>query len=389
VLSLLENNPRGALAQVLDGLSACGDRSELLELLVPLEANFGTDDSLLNVGESLLRAAREAKTDPTKWCLAANAAIALNRHDIALAACQQALAIQPNHPAACQTAAWLHIRHGEPKNFVAARDTLLSLGKDTLRTNPVLTRLNARTMIETGLNILLDDEFKAIVEAQAAMKPKTTAPAIGFLLGVFDAEPDLERAERAEWVAAHATQLLASEPNAPSARRVRAEALFRVVDLTATANPKGGPPVFGGDRVAAAMRAFEELPPEERTEASAAAGIALLQLKGQGNVATAMRTVGALQAVEGSLNSRQLEALGVVLAANGRTAEAIRVMERAIRMPRPSAGLWIALALAYHKNKQPNDAQAALAQAHDTPNRSTREQLELVAAKQHLAKDNQ
>jgi hypothetical protein len=109
--------------------------------------------------------------------------------------------------------------------------------------------------------------------------------------------------------------------------------------------------------------------------------VATLQLKGEGNAAAALRTVTPLQNNEARLNARQLEVLGAVLAANGRTADAVRVLERAVNMPVPTVGCRVALAMAYHKNRQPADRDRQLAQAEGALGRSAREQAELVAAK--------
>ncbi len=268
--------------------------------------------------------------------------------------------------------------------FRPRRETLVTLGETALRTHPALVQLHAHAMAET-LWILIDDEFNAVREAQTKLKPKTSVPAVAFLLGVFSATPSRERAE---WVALRAADVLAEDSSANVARRIRAAALYQLADLAVTSNPKDGLPVWNGDLVTVAMRAFEEMPTEERTEPGVVAAIATLQLKGQGNAAAALRTAGALRAVEGSLNSVQLEILGAVLTANDKPADAVRVLERAAKLSRPSAGLWAALAVAYHKNKQPDDARAALDRAADTPNRSAREQAEFVFAKQLLLKEN-
>jgi tetratricopeptide (TPR) repeat protein len=386
VLALQENNPNAAMREIIDGLEKCGDRTELLELLVPLSARMGNDETLLNAARSLLKAAEDAKTDANKWCLFANAALALQRHDDAFIACQRARAVQRDHPVACQIEAWLLIRTGK---FVQARESLLALGEPALRTHFGPAQLHGRVMAET-LWVLIDDEFNAVLEAQAKLKPKTSLPAVGFLRGVFSADPD---AKRAEWVAAQAARVLVNDPDAPLARRLRADALYRLADLAVTPNPKGGAPLWDGNLVSAALRAFDDLRPEEKTEPGALAAVAALQLKGQGNAAAALRTAGGLRAVEGSLNSWQLEVLGAVLTANGKPADAVRVLERAARLPNPTAGLRVALAVAYHRNNQPGDAREEIARAEnprggDAPTRSAREQAELVAAKQLLLKEN-
>jgi hypothetical protein len=116
--------------------------------------------------------------------------------------------------------------------------------------------------------------------------------------------------------------------------------------------------------------------------------LAAIQLKGQRNAAAALRTISALHAVEGSLGPAQLEVLGAVLIATDRTADGLRVLERAEKLPRPTAGLRVALALAYHKNKQPGDRDAAIQRAENTPTRSPREQAELIAAKLLFQREN-
>src|SRR5262249_27625458 len=240
---------------------------------------------------------------------------------------------------------------------VRAREVLTTLGEAALRTNPGLARLNARALVGSGLWVLVDGEFKAVVEAQAALRQKSSAPAMGFLLGVFDAEPNVERTE---WVVAQVTRVLAEDPNAPTGRRLQAEALFRLAELSATRTPRpdGSPPVWNADRVGLALRAFEQLPLEERAESGAIAAIAALQLRGQGMKAAALRTVTPLLPLEAKLPPAQLEVLGAVLAANDRSADAVRVLERAVKSPGPTAGCWTTLALAYQKNNQPLDAQA-------------------------------
>src|SRR5262249_7404149 len=127
---------------------------------------------------------------------------------------------------------------------------------------------------------------------------------------------------------------------------------------------------------------------EERAESGAIAAIAALQLRGQGMKAAALRTVTPLLPLEAKLPPAQLEVLGAVLAANDRSADAVRVLERAVKSPAPTAGCWTPLALAYQKNNQPLDAQAALAQAFLVPGASDREHAERVAAKILFQREN-
>jgi hypothetical protein len=95
-----------------------------------------------------------------------------------------------------------------------------------------------------------------------------------------------------------------------------------------------------------------------------------------------MRTATELLAAEALLNAFELEVLGSVLTANGKAAEALRLLERAERMPGASVGVRVALALAYQRNNQPLDRDAALDRAERVSSRSAREHAELIAAKQ-------
>ena len=140
--------------------------------------------------------------------------------------------------------------------------------------------------------------------------------------------------------------------------------------------------MWNADRVTAALLAYNQLPLAERVLPDVLAAIATLQLKGEGNAAAALRTIDPLLAHEATLGPTQLEALGAVLTANDRPADAVRVLERARDLSRPpSVGCLVALALAYHKNRQPAHVERALGEVDRSPGRSDREQAELVAAK--------
>ncbi len=383
-LALQENDPAGAIQAFLDGLAACGDRPEFLEQLVALVSRFGTDASIRNLADRMWKSAEAAKTNPVKWCLAAEVALVVNRPDAAFLACRNARAIQPNLPWACATQARILVRNGK---YLEARESLAPLGETAILLNPTLTRLHARILVGCGLWILRDEEFKKVTEAQAKLKPKTSVPAVAFLMGVLDAPAD---AERAAWVAAMAELVLAKDPGANGAALAKAEALYRLADLSATPHPEDRtrPPVWNATRVIAAMRALSQLSLEQRAELDIIAAVATLQLKGEGNPTAALRTVAPLLATEATATPAQLEILGSVLIANNRPADAVRLLERAARSSQPSASCLVALTVAYLKNHQPIDARATLARAENIPNRSDREQAELIVAKFMLQREN-
>ncbi|MCE9568204.1 MAG: tetratricopeptide repeat protein [Planctomycetes bacterium] len=376
-LALQDNKPVEAIQAILDGLAACGDQPEFLEQLVTLVARFGTEDSIQNLANRIWKSAEATKTDPVKWCLAAEAALVVNRPDKASLACRNALAVRPNDPWACATLARILVRNGK---FIEAREALAPLGATTILLSPTLTRLHARILVGSGLWILHDDEYKKVTDAQAKLKVKSSIPSVAFLQGVLDASPDVERAA---WVAARAELILAADPNASGAALARAEALHRLANLTVTAHPedRSQPPVWNASRVTAALRAIGQLTLEQRAEPEWITTVAMLQLKGEGNAGAALRTITPLLARQATATPAQLEILGQVLSANNRPAEAVRLLEPAARVHRPSAGCLVALALAYHKNHQPIDAARTLKEAEDIPNRTDREQAELIAAK--------
>jgi len=383
-LALQENNPVEAVQSILEGLAACGDQPEFLEQLVMLIARFGTEDSIRSLADRIWKAAETTKTDRTKWCLAAEMALIVNRPDAASLACRNALAVRPNDPWACATLARILVRSGK---FSEAREALAPLGAVAILMNPTLTRIHAHIMIGSGLWVLRDDEYKTVTDAQAKLKVKTSLLSVAFLLGVLDAGPDVERSA---WVAAQAELILAADASAPGAALARAEALYRLANMTVTAHPedRSRPPVWNASRVTAALRAIGQLTLEERADPNLLAAVAVLQLKGENNAGAALRTITPLLATQVNATPAQLEVLGLVMIANNRHAEAVRLLERAARAPRPSVGCLVALAVAYLKNNQPIEARAMLRRAEDTPNRTDREQAELVTAKFMFLREN-
>ncbi len=383
-LALLAGDKNAALMQAMDGIKACGDRVEFLELQRRLVASSGDQDRLIELVETLHKAAEAAKIDPTKWCLVGMVWAQLRRNDKALGAYDTALAIQRNHPMACRLKAEVLANSGTPRDLVEARELLDRVDKIYLRGMPMLAYLNARIMVGSGLWVLVEDEFNQVLETQARIQPKTSLPAVGFLEGVLNAPSTVERTE---WVAAQAARVMSDDPHSAAARLLRFLALYQLADLSVTIDPRGGAPVWDTTRVAAAIRAFDDIGLEERARPEVVVRLASLQLKGERNAVVAFRTASALLAAESALNAFELEVLGAVLTANGRAADAVRILERAEKMPGPTAGLRVALAVAYRATNQIDVSQAALIRAESSLHRSAREQAELIAAQQQLKRE--
>jgi predicted Zn-dependent protease len=363
-LAVREGNYRQALETLLEGLAACGDRPELLDLLMRLAAATGNAEPAFKM---MWGAAEKAGTDPVKWCLAATAALATGRHHReALAACENARKHAPDHPWArrIQVRVWL-----DTGETAKALELLRSFGEPALRTDPRLVRLYARALVEAG-QAADGEQFASELEKAELGRP---VPVLGvsYLRGLFDAKPDLARARR---VADRANRLLANWPDDPGACRVLADALFRQSELAALP--------WNADAARGALRAFDRLPSADKTEPGVVTSVAALQLKALNDPAAASRTVAPFRdpANAALLTPVQREVMGAVSIATGKPDEAIAMLERAVRDPNATAGCWVQLALAYHAKGRAVDARAALEKAATFPNRSTREEAERLSA---------
>jgi hypothetical protein len=279
------------------GLAACGDRPELLDLLTPL-ARVGR-----NPGAALRltwAAAEKADTDPTKWCLAASAALAAGDRLKALAACEKARRSAAAHPWACTTEAGLWLEEGRPGR---ALELLRGLDRSVSLADPARTRRYALALVESDRPI---EEVREVAD-EVLRIGKPTAAAVAFLRGVLDARRP--GADRAAWVADRARKLLADRPGESLPRRLLAEALYRQSELS--------DPPWAVDPARAALLAYQGLPAADRARAAVAAAVAALYLKALNDPAAALRAAAPLRDATARLTPAQAEVLGAVLTANG------------------------------------------------------------------------
>jgi Flp pilus assembly protein TadD len=373
-LALRADDPVTAREVLFEGLAACGDRVELLDLLLPVARRAGDPVEAAAVA---WKAAAEAKTDPAKWCLAAHALRAAGRRDLAIDACVAAREIAPNYPTACRTEALLWLETGEPREAIGR---LRLLGTEAARADPMVAWLFARALVENG-------QFGEAGERMDAQEARGhPAAAVAFLRGVFDAAPARDTADgpvtRARWVADRADRLLGRRLDDPIARRVMADALARQSELAS--------PPWDDGVARRALLAYDGLPSADREDLAVVATVAHLRLKAiKADAGQALRAAAPLAepANVPLLTPVQLEVLGAVLTANGRHKEAIPALERAVRSSGATAGCWAQLALAYHADRRPREARAALGQALNVPTRSSREQFEWNAAKQLIERE--
>jgi predicted Zn-dependent protease len=370
-----ERDVAGAAEALRQGLIACGGKVELLDPFIRLLSATGHAADALRIVWS---EAEAAKTDPVKWCMAANAALAADRRNLALLACRNARTAAPDHPWACQTEARLLLENGEAS---AALELLLKLGDAALKADPLTARLHARAMIETGLSALRDSTLDELVAAAVGKQPAPVVP-VAFLRGVMDARnPDTET-ERAAWVAARAQKLLADWPDDALARRLQADALYRQAELS--------DPPWPVETARAALRAYQGLPAADQSDVGVAASTAALYLKALKDAGGAGRAAAPLRdpAAAALLTPAQVETLAAVLITEGRPGDAIAVLGRVCvppptgqTIPGGTAGCWVQLARALHANRQRDQARAALDMVLNIPNRSAREHAEWVETK--------
>jgi predicted Zn-dependent protease len=366
LVAVRRGNVKLAIETLLRGLTACGDRAELLDLLARLAMATGNSEVAFEVTWA---AAERAGTDPLKWCIAASAALDTGRHyDAVLAACANIRKVAPNYPAACRIEARLWLESDEPGKALA---TLESRGHMALRTEPALLRLHARALAEAKMTARAEEMFDELEKREREGRRPHPVLGVALLRGVLDAKPD---AARAVWVARRATRLLAGWPDDVAARWLLADAQFRRSEL--------GSPPWNPELAYASLAAYDRLPASAREDPAVIAAVAALRLKALGDVAGATRAIAPLRD-PGSmplLTPTQREVVGAVLVAGGKPGEAVSVLEWAVRGPGTTAGCWVQLALAYHAEGRSADARAALERAGEALHRSSREEVEWRAA---------
>ena len=123
----LYETARGVLVR---GLKARSDDPELAQLFARLLAAEGRP---LEATQLLVGLARQHPDKPVWWALAAEAAVAANRREVALEACTQLRAKDPDNRWAARTEARLWVEAGEP---IKALPILARLGDDALARDP-------------------------------------------------------------------------------------------------------------------------------------------------------------------------------------------------------------------------------------------------------------
>lgn len=312
-----------AVATLTRGLSACGDRTELLAAFAAVQRHHDPQEAL----DLLQRAAREHPEDDALKRLVAETAMRISRADVALAICDEAIAKNLDLPWARRVRAKIMVEQNRPSEAITAlepiRTDLLRSASDAELWVTALAQANEAVRIE-----------QALADAKVNSAPVTLYVRCGRAL---------LRAERIDLAERWAAEALRVSSNHRDARVLHADCLRAWAE-------KDAAPEWNSDRVRAAVRACEWLRQIEPDNLEFANNLAWLQLKGLQQPALALSTAAPLRDCESSpqqLLPEMLETLGAIYLELGQTEKAARLFERAIRESQPSPSLLIHLARAY------------------------------------------
>lgn len=349
--------------RVVRGIEATGgsdpDLAALFARMLALEGRP------LDAYASLKRSAEQRPGEPVWWALAAEAALAAGNRQLALAACEKLRQANPTDKWAVRTEARLWLDADQPAKALAV---LAPVPTKDLLTDPTAVRLYARAAAEVGPEGR-PAEFTAAAEA-AAVQANNPMVAVAALRGWLDAPPT---AARAETVAARADALQARWPADAPLLRVTADARYLAAE-------RADPP-WPLAKVQAAVLAVEQLQLRLPGDTDSLVSLGWLRLLGERNPEQAARDLAPLaEGADAPTRSvAELEVLGAVYLATARTADAVRVLDRAARSRDATTGCFIYLALAQHAAGNSQAARSALAVARMRP-RSPREQAPYRAA---------
>jgi tetratricopeptide (TPR) repeat protein len=374
-LAWQEQDIRGAFERYLEALRRCPDPVPVWERFLPFLTHFASESSLQRLSEHLWREAEQAGQDAQLWCLAAQAAAAVQLYEQALEACRRARQIQAGHPTACLLEATLWLRSGDS---VRARAALESLAPHWFRRHPEAARLYGQCLAATASLDTLIRRYQELFPSSAANDPAVAA----FLRGVGE---NSETVEILRWTVRELQT--AAVRGEPLCCRYYTELRFRLAEALVRPHPSGGPAVWDAEAVTAALYAFQTLSPEQLREPDMLLAQATLYAFGGQQPEVARRLIEPLLHPPSSrpLTPAQQLALAYILLASQQARDALPLLTSLQQSsPSPPAALWIALAWVYHDLGEPQQAATALDRAALTPYRSAREQADWVALKHRI-----
>ena len=351
-----------ALGFLKRGLQACPDDAALAEI---------QDHVLRSQGrglESARRLAEEARRRPqsaTWWRIAVEAARLAGRADLAIELLAESRQLRPGEPWTVLAETELRLNAGDAK---AAAASLRTLGTERLAGENGALRLAARTFAEAGET----SELTALTAAADARAQKfgMSEPLTSLIGGLLDAPLNQGRATDA---AARSEAALRRFPGDPELLKRLALAQFQRAEL---AN-------WGRDEVTRAVGAATRYRASAFGDRDVAFWLGALRLYGEDRAQQALRDLETIRANETEATASELAVIGEALRRSGQTDPALRLLGLAVSKPRPSAGVFIQLALARQAAGDVPQAKEALAQAQRLP-RTPREQADYAAAARML-----
>ena len=312
-----------------------------------------------------------AEKDPKNldlWLQLAEAAAASGELGKAGNAVSRASALAPDDPRALRLAAGLALVNAEPTKAVLLLD---KLGDNTLARDPKLARWYVAALIDGSLTHKLPAFLKSVEEV--SVQANQPAP-IGYALrGINDSTRFDYQASKA--AIAIVDRLLIRWPDQLDLLMAQTMAHYRIAQNSVPMWELGATK----DAIRALMRLRDKVPDNP----DIAASIAWIRLKGEKRANLALidaRALADLRKNELPLSAWQMQVLGWVYYANDRNADAISVLEKARDSGARSAGVLIALALAYNKEKRWDDAKATIQMAQAQSDRNAQEQADYKEA---------
>ena len=348
-----------AAKAINDGVAACPDDLRLTRLLAWMLQREDRADDALKVATA---AAERNPNLPAWWLFVAEAAQGANRRDKAIAALRKAQDVAPNQPGPMYAEARLLVEAGKAADALVL---LKKLKEESLARDPEGARAYAHALTET--NGPAEGFLNRVEElGNAANSP---AAIVAAYRGYFEAPVDAARTER---VVRAMASVRTRWPDDANVALLRAESLMRKLEY--------GPPAWDQATSRDAARAGEVALALNAGNQTAAAGLALVRLRGLNDPSAAATTVATLTASGEPLAPFAVEVAGQVLLAANRVEDAYRLLDTARQSRQATAGCWVQLAHARFRRGQKLEASEALLAAGNLP-QTPRERADFQAAR--------
>jgi tetratricopeptide (TPR) repeat protein len=340
-------NAEGITA-LLKAIETVGDQPQLLQMFTNL-AIFSKRE--MGAYERLKQAAERNPKQPIYWRLAAQAAMAADRRDLANTMLEEASTRQPDDPSIALMQAALFNGTGHPELVIKA---LRNFPDEAWLRTPQGTMVLARALAEIGDTERLDAFLKGAADlGDKASRPE---PAAYAAQGIFDAEPP--SAERAKIIADFLGGVVEKHrATFPAVVILHALALARSAELSDGS--------IDSVRAATALVALERALALDPNHVGMNIARIRLHLYGTREPLKAYFEIEPLKArmEKGDLKPAELAIIGAVCNANKKHDEAIRVLNNPYTLSKATAGCWVQLGIAYSGQGRTAEAIDALDRA--------------------------